>query len=59
MVSRRQAIREGYLKSTALTVVERACTLLMQATEPFNFYNRRVDATGVHPMSEQTQRPFG
>jgi hypothetical protein len=37
MVSRRQAIREGYLKSTALTVVERACTLLMQTTGAVQF----------------------
>jgi alkylhydroperoxidase family enzyme len=25
----------------------------------FNFYNRWIDATGVHPMSEEAHREFG
>jgi hypothetical protein len=25
----------------------------------FNFYNRWIDATGVHPMSEEAHRQFG
>ena len=25
----------------------------------FNFYNRWIDATGVHPMSEEAHRKFG
>ena len=25
----------------------------------FNFYNRWIDASGVHPMSEQAHREFG
>ncbi len=25
----------------------------------FNFYNRWIDATGVHPMSEEAHRRFG
>jgi hypothetical protein len=25
----------------------------------FNFYNRWIDASGVHPMSEEAHRQFG
>ena len=47
-----QPLREIGWTDTAIYDAITVCAL-------FNFYNRWIDATGVHPMSEEAHKRFG